>query len=173
MQKYNTHTVDVGIASNDYTATSYAQMEEYRRNDVNNSVTAFVNACGSSYQQPVNGWLDDGTPVISSICVGPGQDGNYLFYYRDNLNSTDPVGDLADRIRWATATYATAGRPLFILAFGGLGVYGGYGDFFEFLTNLLSELRQPSPDNRTYAIVGAQEMSRLARLLGPPPLQIH
>ena len=31
-----------------------------------------LNACGSSWNQPVNFWLDDGTPVINSIASGQG-----------------------------------------------------------------------------------------------------
>ena len=49
----------------------------------------------SSWSQPVNFWLDDGTPVINSICVGPKgdtSDGHYLYYYRNFLNQQIPLG---------------------------------------------------------------------------------
>jgi hypothetical protein len=55
-------------------------------------VAAFLNACGSTYGEPVNGWLSDRTPVITSVCVGPAgdaSDGHYIYYYRDHLNKTD------------------------------------------------------------------------------------
>ena len=55
-------------------ATS-SMLERYMTNarkDGGQAPDAFVNACGSHWGQPVNGWLSDGvTPVINSVCYGP------------------------------------------------------------------------------------------------------
>ena len=59
------------------------------------------------------------------------------------------------------------GRPLFVLPFGGLGVYGGLSDFFQFMQAVLADLNGPGA-TRTYVAVGAPEMARLATLVGPP-----
>ena len=127
----------------------------------------------------MNGWLHDGTPVINSVCYGPANDtskGHYLYYYRDHLQPTDPAGDLAQRIAWSathgTDSASTLGVTVnshetatFILAFGGLGLYGGHDDFFLFIQRVASALGA-FPDGDKYEIVGAQEMARLARQAG-------
>lgn len=168
LQKYNIGVVDVGVANADYAAVTIDEIREYQRN-ARGVVAAFVNACGSSWHQPVNTWLEDGTPVINSVCDGPGQAGNYLFYYRSTLDPTHPAADLATRIRWAATQYGQPGQPLFLLAFGGLGVYGGYGDFFLFLQSVMADLAAASADGspRKYIAVGAHELARLARLARP------
>ena len=118
--------VDVGVAQEGWPATTLAGIEQYVANsgstgsgsekvtkkhtggggsggggNVSNQVRppqAFLNACGSSWGQPLTARLKDGvTPVINSVCVGPQNDtsdGHYLYYYRDHLNATDPERDL-------------------------------------------------------------------------------
>jgi hypothetical protein len=133
------------------------------------AVAAFLNACGTTYGEPVNGWLPDGTPILNSVCVGPPgdtSDGHYLYYYRDHLNTSDPALDLAGKIRWAVHRYATADRPFFLLAFGGLGLYGGHDDLFLFLQRVMGHLHEVPATGASgwrYRAVGAQEMARLAR----------
>lgn len=106
--------VDVGVAQEGWPATTLAGIEQYVANsgstgsgsiygggNVSRQVRppqAFLNACGSSWGQPLTARLKDGvTPVINSVCVGPQNDtsdGHYLYYYRDHLNATDPERDL-------------------------------------------------------------------------------
>ena len=102
-----------------------------------------LHARGASLLYQVE-WLDDGTPVINSVCAGPGDDTNFLYYFGDSLNKSAPgldlakVGDLtlfeacdfvlcrssmmSQRIEWAVEQYAEEGKPVFLMAFGGLGV---------------------------------------------------
>lgn len=78
------------------------------------------------------------------MCAGPGDDTNFLYYFGDSLNKSAPgldlakVGDLtlfeacdfvlyrssmmSQRIEWAVEQYAEEGKPMFLMAFGGLGV---------------------------------------------------
>ena len=124
----------------------------------------FLNACGSHWGQKLNWWLPDGTPVINSQCMGPADDtsnGHYLYYYRGSLDAADPAADMADRIRWTVAENREEGEPLFVLAFGGLGLYGGHDNFFLFLRRVMALL-----DPAVFSAVGAQEMARLARAAG-------
>ena len=58
------------------------------------------------------------------------------------MNTSDPALDLADKIRWSVGRYATADRPFFVLAFGGLGLYGGHDDFFLFLQRVMGHLQE-------------------------------
>ena len=100
--------------------------------------------------------------MICSVCRGPANDtskGHYLYYFRDHLDAgADPATCLAGRIQWAARTHAARnGAPLFLLIFGGLGLYGGHDDYFLFLARVLSHL-----DDR-FVPVGAQAMARLAR----------
>ena len=125
-------------------------------------MSAFFNACGSAWGQRLVEWLEDGTPVINSVCSGPGSSSNFLFYYGDSLNKSAPALDLARRIEWATERYAEEGKPLFLLAFGGLGVFGGLGDFFQMLQDTMAAL--PQGGNREFVVVGGDEFGRLARL---------
>jgi hypothetical protein len=52
---------------------------------------------------------------------------------------------------------AVMGDPVFLLVFGGLGLYGGHDDFFLFLQRVVAELGDQ------YVVVGATEITRLAR----------
>jgi len=81
------------------------------------------------------------------------------YYYRGTLNVSDPAADLAARIQWSAQRYKQAGKPLFLLVFGGLGLYGGHDDVFLFLHRTLSLLPAGA-----FQVIGAQEMARLARL---------
>lgn len=178
--------VDVGVAQEGWPATTLSGIEAY----VGNSGSApppraFLNACGSSWGQPLTARLKDGvTPVINSVCIGPKQndtsDGHYLYYYRDHLNQSDPAGDLAHRIAWAATHYSPGGSssnggggggsldadPVFLLVFGGLGLYGGHDDFFLFLQNVMMSLHVMDADR--FVAVGAPEMTRLARSAAEP-----
>ena len=65
------------------------------------------------------------------------------------------------------------GQPLFVLAFGGLGLYGSHDDFFLFLRRLMDHLHAKLPvgvvgpmGGRQYVGIGAQEMARLATEAG-------
>ena len=117
MAEYGIDVVDVGVASNKFPAVTTAEVARYKQlADAQNrtAVRAFLNACGSTYGEPVNGWLDDGTPVINSVCQGPpatdDTDGHFIYYYRDHLNKTDEALDLGDelgqRARAALAAHA-------------------------------------------------------------------
>lgn len=83
------------------------------------------------------------------------------YYYRSSLDAADPVTDLAERIQWASHRYKTPGRPLFLLVFGGLGLYGGHKDLFTFLQSVISRLAADD-GQQTYTAIGAQEMARMA-----------
>ena len=159
--------VDVGVASNKWPAATKSEIEQYVRyaqqgnHGDSDNPRMILNACGSSWNQPVNFWLDDGTPVINSICVGPKgdtSDGHYLYYYRNFLNKTNPARDLANRISWASKRYKKSDEPLFLLVFGGLGLYGGNSDIFMFLSDVMDML-----DPHRFEVVGSWEMTRLAR----------
>ena len=113
MAEYGIDVVDVGVASNKFPAVTTAEVARYKQlADAQNrtAVRAFLNACGSTYGEPVNGWLDDGTPVINSVCQGPpatdDTDGHFIYYYRDHLKRSDEALDLADKIRWVVGRYA-------------------------------------------------------------------
>lgn len=125
----------------------------------------FLNACGSDWGQDINARLPDGTPVVSSVCYGPpGNDtsnGHYLYYYRDHLSQTAPEADLAGRIAWAAAKFKRSAEPLFLVVFGGLGLYGGDSDVHTFLGDVLGRLPRDAA-SPTFVAVGAQEMARLA-----------
>lgn len=189
MSRYGLSVVDVGVANARYAAVTITEIERYLNNSViaatheansqdsaqfshrtktaKTAISAFVNACGASWGQHVNNWLADGTPVINSVCKGPSNPTNYLYYYRGNLNASDPERDLAQRILWATGQYAVPGRPLFLNIFGGLDVYGGHGDFFVFLQSVMKILGTKSTVAsipRKFVVVGAPELARLARL---------
>jgi len=156
---------------NKWPATPIDLIEEYvvhARNTGNSddkttitSPEAFVNACGTTYGQDINICLNDGTPVINSVCVGPKNndttDGHYLYYYRDHLNKTDPVHDFVEKVKWASNHYKSKDQALFLLAYGGLGLYGGHNDIFIFIQNVMRELGED------YIVIGAQEMVRLAK----------
>eukprot|EP00750_Incisomonas_marina_P007602 INCI15009.2.p1 GENE.INCI15009.2~~INCI15009.2.p1 ORF type:complete len:575 (+),score=70.94 INCI15009.2:253-1725(+) len=182
------NVVDTGVAVAGWADVATSSMlERYMTNarkDGGQAPDAFVNACGSHWGQPVNGWLSDGvTPVINSVCYGPpgnhSSDGHYLYYYRDRLDPEDPAGDLASRIAWAASSpnspsgariASTRQSPQFILVFGGLGLYGGHDDFFLFVQRVIERLSSHTLEprtNRTFQVIGAQEMARLARLAGP------
>jgi hypothetical protein len=137
------------------------QLQEYS-DTAGTAVSAFLNACGSAWGQRLVEWLRDGTPVINSVCSGPGSSSNFLFYYGDSLNKSAPALDLARRIEWAAQEYAEEGKPLFLLAFGGLGVFGGLGDFFEMLHDCIAAL--PQNGSRKFVVVGGDELGRLARM---------
>jgi hypothetical protein len=96
------------------------------------------------------------------VCSGPDSASNFLFYYGDSLNKSAPALDLARRIEWATEQFAEDGKPLFLLAFGGLGVFGGLGDFFELLQDCMAALPKSGP--RKFVVVGGDDFSSLARL---------
>ena len=180
MSRYNIGVVDVGIANIDYPATTLQQvllwrshtnplpsclrpfqLQEYR-STAGVAVSAFFNACGSAWGQRLVEWLDDGTPVINAVCSGPASRSNFLFYYGDSLNKSAPALDLASRIEWATEQHAEEGKPLFLLAFGGLGVFGGLGDFFQLLQDCISAL--PKGGARKFHVVGGDEFGHLARM---------
>ncbi len=159
--------VDVGVASNKWPAATKSELEEYVKNahhgngDDDKSPGMMLNACGTTWNQPINFWLSDGTPVINSVCNGPKNDtsnGHYLYYYRNYLNQTEPKKDLAGRITWASNHYKKSNEPLFLLIFGSLGLYGGNSDVFTFLSDVI-DLLEPNK----YEVVGSWEMSRLAR----------
>ena len=79
-----------------------------------------------------------------------------------------------------TAFFHSINRePFFVLAFGGLGLYGGHDDFFLFLQRVMGHLHSSSSSSssgaaaavaaagrRQYRAVGAQEMVRLATQAG-------
>lgn len=52
--------VDVGVANAAYPAVTLTEITKYKKN-TGNTVSAFLNACGSDWQQPVNTWLADCT----------------------------------------------------------------------------------------------------------------
>eukprot|EP00505_MAST-04D_sp_SCG-Rhode-Island_P000268 Stramenopile-MAST_4_protein_268 len=166
------NVVDVGVASNKWPAVTTEELEEYAKNTRRGSgkkraPSAILNACGTAWNQSMNFWLEDGTPVINSVCVGPPGDtsnGHYLYYYRDYLNQSNPEKDLASRILWAANEYQRKNSPLFMLVFGGLGLYGGNGNIFKFLSTAMGMLNQSR-----FAVVGAQEMARLAWEAGELP----
>lgn len=154
--------VDVGVADARWPAVTVAELERYVRNAKvgGKGPAAILNACGSDYGQPVNFWLSDGTPVFNSLCHGPptDPDRHYLYYYRSFLNVSDPVGDLAGRIRWAaTHRRPSENQPMFLVVFGGLGLYGGNDDLFLFLRAVMARL------DETFVVVGGEEAARLAR----------
>lgn len=105
MAKYNMAVVDVGVASNRYPAVTRGQIAEYHAGTTHpnggpSPIKVYLNACGSTYGQPMNSWLGNGSgggarpAVINSICAGPPDDdseGHYIYYYRDHLNKTDPA----------------------------------------------------------------------------------
>jgi hypothetical protein len=75
--------------------------------------------------------------------------------------------------------YSINREPFFVLAFGGLGLYGGHDDFFLFLQRVMGHLHSSSSSSssgaaaavaaagrRQYRAVGAQEMVRLATQAG-------
>ena len=189
MSRYGLSVVDVGVANARYPAVTITEIQQYLNNSIitgiqneassqattqfsertdttKTAISAFVNGCGANWGQHVNNWLADGTPVINSVCSGPSNPTNYMYYYRGNLNATDPEGDLAQRILWATGQYAVPGRPLFLNLFGGLDVYGGHGDFFVFVRSVMKIL-ETAPKialPRKFVVVGAPELARLARL---------
>lgn len=156
-------------ASTEWPATPLSDIKAYQAATSRTAGTqppdAYLNACGSAWGQTVNEWLHDGTPVVNSVCVGPPandtSNGHYLYYYRGGLNASEPAVDLAGRIRWASASYKIAGRPLFLLVFGGLGLYGGHSDFFTFLSAVLDNLGEG------FVAVGGPELARLAREAAP------
>ena len=55
------------------------------------------------------------------------------------------------------AAVAAESDPVFLLVFGGLGLYGGHDDFFLFLQRVMARL------SSEFVVVGAPEMTRLAR----------
>ena len=61
--------VDVGVADERWPAVSRSLLEEYVRNAKRGGrpPDALLNACGTAYGQPLNFFLSDGTPVISSV----------------------------------------------------------------------------------------------------------
>ena len=77
--------------------------------------------------------------------------------YRDHLNKTDPVHDFVEKVKWASNHYKSKDQALFLLAYGGLGLYGGHNDIFIFIQNVMRELGED------YIVIGAQEMVRLAK----------
>ena len=170
------NVVDVGVPQYGWPAVKISRIQEYvdniqsaqKRGNVNVTVPdLFVNACGSDWNESINTWLpNDGPVVVSSVCVGPpGNDtsnGHYLYYYRDHLNPTNPISDLSWRITWASQKFKKKNEPLFLLVFGGLGLYGGHKDYFEFLNDVMEEL-----NGTKYVAVGAQEMARLAKEARP------
>ena len=169
LQESGITVVDVGVASNKWPAATQSEIEEYVKNahegngGDHTSPGMILNACGTAWNQSINFWLGDGTPVINSVCVGPKNDtsnGHYLYYYRNYLNQTEPKKDLASRISWASNHYKKPSEPLFLLIFGSLGVYGGNSDVFTFLSDVIDSL-----DENKYEVVGSWEMSRLAREL--------
>lgn len=158
------NVVDVGVASAKWPATLSSSITNY--SVIANSIPGarspdmFLNACGTAWSQPINYWLSDGTPVINSVCHGPANDtsdGHYLYYYRSHLNEMDSSADLASRIEWASTHYKEPNKPLFLVIFGGLGLYGGNDDFFLFLQRTFSHI-----ESDKYVAVGAQEFARLA-----------
>lgn len=160
--------VDVGVADHRWPAVTPEELAVYVRNS--KAGTGFtgpgllLNACGHAYGQKLNFYLPDGTPVVNSVCHGPPQNdtsnGHYLYYYRSGLNATDPAADFASRIRWAANEFKEEGRPLFLLLFGGLGLYGGNEDIFLFLNRTLKLLA--ADGDVPVTPVGAQEFARLA-----------
>ena len=80
-----------------------------------------------------------------------------------------PPPDLADKIRWVVESKGVAGQPVFVLAFGGLGLYGGHDDFHLFLLRVMGHL---SNEARKYLAVGANELARLTTLAGAKGLQV-
>jgi hypothetical protein len=169
MSEFGPNVVDVGVASNKWPAVTAEQIEEYVKNARAGSggklvPSTILNACGTAWNQSINFWLKDGTPVINSVCVGPPGDtsnGHYLYYYRNYLDKKDPVKDLASKITWAADHYQKKGSPLFLLVFGGLGLYGGNDDVFSFLSRAIDLL-----DQERFTAVGSHEMARLARERG-------
>ena len=156
--------VDVGVPQYGWPAVKIDKIQEY----VNNAKIKggavpkmFCNGCASDWNMSINTWLpNNGSVVVSSVCTGPpGNDtsnGHYLYYYRDHLNQTAPEADLAWRIQWASKKFKKEGEALFLLVFGGLGLYGGHADVFQFLTGVMEDL------DGGFVAVGAQEMARLA-----------
>jgi hypothetical protein len=162
--KIGSAVVDVGVADARWPAVTEPELETYVRNTKagGRAPAAILNACGSDYGQPVNFWLSDGTPVFNSLCHGPPSDPDrhYLYYYRGFLNTTDPAADLASRVTWAaTHRRPLSNEPMFLLLFGGLGLYGGDDDFFLFIQRMHQHL------NSSFVIIGAEEAARLAREL--------
>ena len=168
MSALGANVVDVGVAMNKWPASKIELIQEYAINARKSaadrrSPEAFLNACGTSYGQGINICLEDGTPVINSVCEGPkGNDttnGHYLYYYRDHLDKKDPVGDFVEKVRWAASHYKKPGEPLFLLAYGGLGLYGGHDDFFLFVQRVMDDLKSSGK----FVVVGAQELVRMAK----------
>lgn len=164
MNKLGLSAVDVGVASDNWPATSGEAIGRYaeRADALLNSSRAlmFMNACGAQWGQPLLGSTSSGSPIVSSVCVGPANDttfGHYLYYYRSGLNATDPAVDLAGRLKWAKQRYKRSNEPLFLLAFGGLGLYGGNSDFFKFIQQVL----EAAGDTNMH-VVGVPDFQHLA-----------
>ena len=157
MQQFNLSVVDVGVASAWWPATRMASIATYNSR-AHGHIHTFLNACGTHWGQRINTWLDNGTPVINSVCVGPRNttDGHFLYYYRGSLNQTDPAGDLAGRIETAAVEHKEKGHALFMVVFGGLGLYGHEDNFFLFLRRVMGHL------GTDFVAVGAHELARLA-----------
>jgi hypothetical protein len=63
-------------------------------------------------------------------------------------------------VTWAaTHRRPLSNEPMFLLLFGGLGLYGGDDDFFLFIQRMHQHL------NSSFVIIGAEEAARLAREL--------
>eukprot|EP00040_Diaphanoeca_grandis_P006152 m.36176 g.36176 ORF g.36176 m.36176 type:complete len:612 (-) comp17272_c0_seq1:148-1983(-) len=166
LKELGPNVVDVGVAQYGWPAVKMDKIQEYTNNAVKAGGVApdlVLNACGSDWNESINTWLpNNGAVVVSSVCKGPvGNDttnGHFLYYYRDHLSPTEPEADLAWRISWAAEKFKQEGRPLFLLVFGGLGLYGGHKDIFTFLAEVVRNL-----DSKTFVAVGAQEMARLVK----------
>ena len=90
--------VDVGVASNKWPAATKSKIEQYvsmhSRAIMGNLTTRDDIECVWIFMnQPVNFWLDDGTPVINSICVGPKGDTSMvtICIIIGILNQTNPA----------------------------------------------------------------------------------
>lgn len=175
LAKYSLDVVDVGVAEALWPATPLADIETYVRNSGASSggggaPSVVLNACGSAWGQRVNDALPNGTPIVNSVCYGPHNStrGHYLYYYRGQLNQTDPSGDLASRMLWAASefygakTVDSSGQPHVMLLFGGLGLYGGHDDYFLFMQRVMEQIAASgSPDADRFELVGAADMVRL------------
>jgi hypothetical protein len=167
LKESHINVVDVGVPQEGWPAVKINKIQQYTTNAAKTGTVPnmFMNACGVDWNMSINTWLPNNGPVVvSSVCNGPvGNDtsnGHYLYYYRDHLNQSNPESDLAWRIAWASKTYKEQNRSLFLLVFGGLGLYGGHKDYFTFLNGVMSELRRE--EGHDFVAVGAQEMARLA-----------
>lgn len=167
--RFHLPVVDVGVPGVKSQPTTIAEIEAYvataRRRRLP-PPAMFLNACGSHFGQPLLSWLRDGTPVLNSVCTGPGNDtsnGHYLYYYHDHLNKTDLAGDLASHIRWARESYGVPGEPTFLLLYGGLG---SADDFFRLQTMAITLLASIDPGGN-YQVIGSAELARLARQANP------